>query len=101
MPRFPCRPIPSDFAQASPCGRQSPEGFRRIMDDERYDEYKQKIIEYLGSLPGKGADTIVSIGKQVGLKRKDASQVIQRMEQEGILMPAGVAAGVAGYKLKK
>ena len=72
-----------------------------MVDDERYDEYKQKIVEYLGSLSGKGADTIVSIGKQVGLKRKDASQVIQRMEQDGILMSTGVAAGVAGYKLKK
>jgi DNA-binding MarR family transcriptional regulator len=72
-----------------------------MTDDANYDEYKQKIIEYLESLSGKGADTIVSIGKHVGLKRKEASRVIQRMELEGILMSTGVAAGVAGYKLKK
>ena len=72
-----------------------------MTDDDNYEAQKQKIIEYLGSLPGKGADTIVSIGKQIGLKRRDTSKIIQRMELEGILVSTGVAAGVAGYMLKK
>jgi len=68
---------------------------------EGYDEYKDKIIEYLGSLEGKGADTIVKIAKNVGLPRRQCSKIINKMEIDGIIVPAGVAAGVAGYKLKK
>lgn len=70
-----------------------------MTDDAQYDEYKNKIAEYLASVGGKGADTIINIGKQIGLKRKEVSKVIARMEQEGLVQPAGVTAGVAGYKL--
>jgi DNA-binding MarR family transcriptional regulator len=70
-----------------------------MMDDAQYGEYKNKITEYLSSVGGKGADTIINIGKQIGLKRREVSKVIVRMEQEGLVQPAGVTAGVAGYKL--
>ena len=70
-----------------------------MMDDTQYEEYKQKVTEHLTSVGGKGADTIINIGKQIGLKRKEVSKVIARMEQEGLVQPAGVTAGVAGYKL--
>ncbi len=72
-----------------------------MTDDAAYTEMKQKIVEYLGSLEGKGADTTINIGKQVGLKRRDASKIIRQMENEGVVESTGVTAGVAGYKLKK
>ncbi len=70
------------------------------MSDD-YEEMKQKIVAYLGSLEGKGADTTMNIGTNVGLKRREASKVIRQMEIEGVVESTGVTAGVAGYKLKK
>jgi DNA-binding MarR family transcriptional regulator len=71
------------------------------IDDAQYDELKEKVAAYLNSLEGKGVDTIVNIGKGIGIKRKECSKVLNRMEMEGLVEPAGVMAGVAGYKLKK
>ena len=71
------------------------------IDDAQYDELKGKITAYLNSLEGKGVDTIVNIAKGIGIKRKECSKVLNRMEMEGLAEPGGVMAGVAGYKLKK
>lgn len=65
-----------------------------------YEQNRDKVIEHLKTIGGKGADTTANIGKAVGLKRRDASKVLAQMEQEGIIMATGVTAGVAGYKLK-
>jgi len=65
-----------------------------------YEENRDKVIEHLKNVGGKGADTTANIGKAVGLKRRDASKLLSQMEQEGIIVSAGVTAGVAGYKLK-
>ena len=65
-----------------------------------YEQNRDKVIEHLKGIGGKGADTTANIGKAVGLKRRDASKVLARMEQEGVIMSTGVTAGVAGYKLK-
>ena len=70
-------------------------------DDAEYSELRDKITSYLSSLEGKGVDTIVNIAKGIGVKRKECSKVINRMEIEGLVQPAGVMAGVAGYKLKQ
>ena len=70
-------------------------------DDAEYNELRDKITAYLSSLEGKGVDTIVNIAKGIGVKRKECSKVINRMEIEGLLEPSGVMAGVPGYKLKR
>jgi len=69
------------------------------MTDEEYNERKQKIIDHFHSLEGKQVDTIMSISKATGMKRREASKAISRMEVDGLVQPAGVMAGVAGYKL--
>ena len=43
----------------------------------------------------------VNIAKGIGTKRQECSKVLNRMEMEGLVQPAGVMAGVAGYKLKE
>jgi DNA-binding Lrp family transcriptional regulator len=65
------------------------------MSDE---EYKQKILDHLLGLEGKGVMTTVEIGKVVGLKRKDCSRLLRLLEEEGKVASGGVTAGVAGYK---
>jgi len=65
------------------------------------DENKQKIIDYLVNLEGKGVATTVEIGKAVGLKRKETSKLLRSLEAEGKIAPGGVMAGVAGYKAVK
>ena len=71
------------------------------MADASYEEMRDKVIEYLKGLEGKGVDTTINIGKQTGMARRDASKVLARMEQEGLVASGGVTAGVAGYKLVK
>jgi hypothetical protein len=65
------------------------------MSDE---EYKQKILDYLKGLEGKGVDTTANIGKAVGLKRREAARLLRDLEMDGKVASAGVVAGVAGYK---
>lgn len=72
-----------------------------MADEPNYDEMKEKVVAYLSTVGGKGADTTINIGKQVGLKRKAAMQVLRQMEVDGLVQAAGVMAGVAGYKLVK
>ena len=69
-------------------------------DDAQYNEMKDKVVAYLSSLEGKGVDTTINIGKNVGLSRRECSKILNRMELEGVIQAAGVTAGVAGYKLK-
>ena len=68
------------------------------MSDE---DNKQKILDYLLGLEGKGVMTTVDIGKAVGLKRKECSRLLRMLEEEGKVAPGGVMAGVAGYKAVK
>ncbi|MBC8205033.1 MAG: hypothetical protein H8E87_05935 [FCB group bacterium] len=70
------------------------------MSDVEYEASKEKIIEYLKNMSGKGVDTTANIGKATGLNRREASKILNRMEMEGLIQAAGVMAGVAGYKLK-
>lgn len=65
------------------------------------DENKQKILDYLLNLEGKGVMTTTDIGKAVGLKRKECSLLLRALEEEGKVAAAGVMAGVAGYKAVK
>jgi hypothetical protein len=70
-----------------------------MSEDAEYAELRDKVVAYLSGVGGKGADTIVHIAKNTGMQRRQASKVLQRMELEGLVQPAGVTAGVAGYKL--
>ncbi|UCG51457.1 MAG: winged helix-turn-helix transcriptional regulator [Candidatus Latescibacterota bacterium] len=65
------------------------------------DELKQKILDYLLNLEGKGVVTTTDIGKAVGVKRKECSRLLRALEEEGKVASAGVMAGVAGYKAVK
>ncbi len=69
------------------------------MSDEA--ELRKQVADYLGSLEGKGVDTIGNIAKNTGIKRRDLSKIINKMELDGEVEASGVMAGVAGYKLKK
>ena len=62
---------------------------------------KKAILDYLMGAEGKGTKTIVEIGKATGIKRRDCSKYIRELEEEGKIVPAGVMAGVAGYKAVK
>lgn len=72
-----------------------------MSNDAEFESTRQKIIDHLNSVGGKGADTIANIAKSTGIKRRDLSKVINKMELNGEIEAAGVTAGVAGYKLKK
>jgi hypothetical protein len=65
------------------------------MGDE---ESKKAILDYLLSAEGKGSKTIMEIGKATDIKRRDCSRLLRELEEEGKIAPAGVMAGVAGYK---
>jgi len=65
------------------------------MTDE---EYKKSIVDYLLGLEGKGVKTTVEIGKEMGIKRRECSKLLKELEEEGKVVPAGVAAGVVGFK---
>ena len=70
-----------------------------MSEDTEYTELKDKIVSYLDGLGGKKVDTTINIAKALGLKRREASKILQRMEMEGVVQSSGVTAGVAGYKL--
>lgn len=69
------------------------------MSDEA--QIRKQVVDYLGSLEGKGVETLANIAKAIGVHRRDLSKIINKMELEGVVQSAGVMAGVAGYKLKK
>jgi Mn-dependent DtxR family transcriptional regulator len=70
-----------------------------MVDDAEYNEMKDRIKEYLAGLETKPVDTTINIAKALGMKRRDASKILARMETDGLVQSAGVTAGVAGYKL--
>jgi DNA-binding Lrp family transcriptional regulator len=65
------------------------------------EEKKKAILDHLLGLEGKGVETIVDIGKATGIKRRECSKLLRELEEEGKIAPAGVTAGVAGYKAVK
>ena len=64
-------------------------------------DVKQKVLDYLLNLEGKGVETIADIAKGTGIKRKECSKILRELEEEGKVAPGGVTAGVAGYKAVK
>jgi len=63
------------------------------------EEAKQKILEFLKGVGGKGVATQADIKKGTGLDRKLVMKLIRELEQEGKIVGAGKSAGVGGYKL--
>ena len=63
------------------------------------EEAKQKILDFLKGLSGKGVATQAEIMKGTGLDRKLVMKLIRELEQEGKIVGGGRAAGVGGYKL--
>jgi hypothetical protein len=68
------------------------------MTDE---EMKQKILDHLAQVPGKGVEVPARIISSLGLKRKEVMKLLSELSGEGKIEVAGAAAGVVGYKLKK
>lgn len=65
------------------------------------DELKQKILEYLAQVEGKGVEVPARIIKALGVERRPALKAMRELESEGKIATAGAAAGVVGYKLIK
>ena len=65
------------------------------------EEVKQKILDHLANVPGKGVEVPGRIISSLGLKRREAMKLLAELNQEGKIETAGAAAGVVGYKLKK
>ena len=65
------------------------------------DELKQKILEYLAQVEGKGVEVPARIVKALGVERRPALKAMRELESEGKIATAGAAAGVVGYKLNK
>jgi hypothetical protein len=64
-------------------------------------EMKEKILELLKNVPGKGVEVPARIINVLGLERRPAMKLLRELEQEGKIVTAGAAAGVIGYKLKQ
>lgn len=62
-------------------------------------EDKEKVLEYLRSVGGKGVATIPEIAKGTELPKRDLMKLIKELELEGKITAGGRAAGVGGYKL--
>lgn len=71
------------------------------MPEADYEANKQKVLDYLKTVGGKGADITANIAKGTGMNRREASKVLHKMELDGLIQAAGVMAGVAGYKIKE
>jgi|GEM_PF-4392105 len=65
------------------------------------DEMKQKILDHLAQVPGKGVEVPARIISSLGLSRREAMKLLSELATEGKIETAGAAAGVVGYKLKK
>jgi len=65
------------------------------------EEMKQKILDHLAGVPGKGVEVPARIISSLGLKRKEAMKLLSELSAAGKIETAGAAAGVVGYKLKK
>jgi DNA-binding IclR family transcriptional regulator len=66
-----------------------------------YTAKKERITGYLKALTAERADTTTGIAKRTGMTRRQASEVLQRMETEHLVVRAGVVAGVDGFRLAK
>ena len=64
-------------------------------------EMKEKILEFLKTVPGKGVEVPARIISTLGIERRPAMKLLRELEQEGKIVTAGAAAGVVGYKLKQ
>jgi hypothetical protein len=64
-------------------------------------EMKEKILEFLKDVPGKGVEVPARIISALGMERRPALKLMRELEQEGKIVTAGAAAGVIGYKLKQ
>jgi len=71
------------------------------MADISDQEMKDKILEFLAQVPGKGVEVPARIVSALGLQRRPALKLMRELEQEGRIVTAGAAAGVVGYKLKQ
>lgn len=63
------------------------------------EEEKQKIIDFLKGIGGKGVATQAEITKGTGIDRRTVMKLIKELEKEGKVTSGGRAAGVGGYKL--
>ncbi len=62
-------------------------------------EDRQKIIDFLKGVGGKGVATQSEIAKGTGIDRRTVMKLIKELEKEGKVTAGGRAAGVGGYKL--
>lgn len=71
------------------------------MADVSDQEMKEKILEFLKNVPGKGVEVPARIISSLGIERRPAMKLMRELEEEGKIVTAGAAAGVIGYKLKQ
>ena len=71
------------------------------MADMTDQEIKDKILEYLATVPGKGIEVPSRIINSLAIKRREGMKIMRTLEEEGKIQSAGAAAGVIGYKLTK
>jgi len=64
------------------------------------EEAKEKILEFLKGVGGKGVATQAVIIKGTKLDRDTVKKAIRELTLEEKIIDAGVAAGVVGYKIK-
>ncbi|MBM4140410.1 MAG: hypothetical protein FJ242_02800 [Nitrospira sp.] len=64
------------------------------------EEVKEKILEFLRGVGGKGVATQAEIIKGTKLDRESVKKAIREMTLEEKIVEAGVAAGVIGFKIK-
>lgn len=64
------------------------------------EDAKEKVLEFLRSIGGKGVATQSEIVKGTKLDKKEVAAAIRELAAEGKISEAGVAAGVIGYKIK-
>ena len=71
------------------------------MADMTDQEIKDKILEHLANVPGKGVEVPSRIISMLDINRRSGMKIMRALEEEGKIQSAGAAAGVIGYKLKK
>ena len=71
------------------------------MADMTDQEIKDKILEHLANVPGKGVEVPSRIISTLDINRRSGMKIMRALEEEGKIQSAGAAAGVIGYKLKK
>lgn len=64
------------------------------------EEVKEKILEFLRGVGGKGVATQAEIMKGTKLDRDTLKKAIKELALEEKIVEAGVAAGVIGFKIK-